>query len=250
MFMKLKCISCDAIARAIYHCSAVSPHLVDIELVKLGLHVRPDDLREHLQDRINRVAEQPYDAILLGYGLCGQATRGLTAAKIPLVIPKAHDCITLYLGSRDRYLMQHGKCPGTIWYTKDYIERSRNAKDTIYLGMEIETVPSTLYERYVRKYGKKKADYLMQIMHDWQKHYQRLVFIDQGMMDTAAEEIRAKADAKTRGWRFEKLTGDLDLIRRLVFAKWDDDFLVVKPGNQIAMAFGGEVMRSEAIPGV
>ena len=244
--MKLKCICCDAIARPVYHCAAVSPHQVDIELVKLGLHVKPKELKEQLQLKISAATAQSYDAILLGYGLCGQATRGLIAENIPLIIPKAHDCITLYLGSRDRYLTEHSKCPGTIWYTKDYMERSRNDKGTIYLGMDIETAPPSLYERYIEKYGQKKADYLMQIMGDWQKNYERLVFIDQGMMDTATEEASAKADAEKKGWRFEKLTGDLNLIRQLVFGDWNDDFLIVKPGEQIAMAFGKEVITSEA----
>lgn len=244
--MKFKCISCDAIARVVYHCAALSPHLVDVELVKLGLHVHPNELREQLQLKIDAVSKQPYDAILFGYGLCGQATKGLTARNIPLVIPKAHDCITLYLGSRDRYMDQHDKYPGTIWYTKDYIERSRSAKETVYLGMDMGTVPRKLYDRYIEKYGKKKADYLMQIMADWQKHYERLVFIDQGMMDTTAEESRAKADAKAKGWRFEKLEGDLDLIQRLVFGEWNNDFLIVRPGERITMAFGREVVASES----
>lgn len=242
--MKLKCISCDAIARAVYHCAAVSTHLLDIELVKLGLHIHPNDLRKQLQDIINVSAKQPYDAILLGYGLCGQATKGLIAPDIPMVIPKAHDCITLYLGSRDQYLKQHNKCPGTIWYTKDYIERSRNTKETVFLGMDINAAPPSLYERYIEKYGREKADYLMGIFSDWQKHYERLVFIDQGMMDTKAEEAKAKTEAKARGWRFEKLTGSLELIRRLIFGEWDDDFLIVKPGEQISMAFGQEVITS------
>jgi len=245
--MKLKCISCDAIARPVYYFGAISPHQVDIELVKLGLHVHPKELNEQIQEKIHIAATQPYDAILLGYGLCGQATKGLTAEKVPLVIPKAHDCITLYLGSRERYLKEHDKCPGTIWYTKDYLERSRNAEETIYLGIDLETVPTALYERYVEKYGQKKANYLMQIMSDWKKHYERLVFIDQGMMDTAAEEAKTAADAATKGWRFEKITGDLDLIRRLVFGEWGDDFLIVKPGEQITMAFGKEVITSEAL---
>jgi len=125
------------------------------------------------------------------------------------------------------------------------MERNKAAKETVYLGMEIETAPPKLYERYIKKYGREKADYLMQILSGWQKHYERLVFIDQGLMDTASEEIRARSDAEAKGWRFEKLAGDLDLIRRLVFGDWNDDFLIVKPGEQITMAFGRDVIISK-----
>ena len=60
----------------------------------------------------------------MGYGLCGQATAGLIARSIPIVIPHAHDCITLFLGSRDSYQYQFVNYPGTYWYAHDYIERS------------------------------------------------------------------------------------------------------------------------------
>ena len=41
--------------------------------------------------------------MVLAYGLCGGVTAGLHAGSITLVIPRAHDFITIFLGSRDRY---------------------------------------------------------------------------------------------------------------------------------------------------
>jgi hypothetical protein len=37
------------------------------------------------------------------YGLCNLALTSLRARAVPVVVPRAHDCITLYLGSRQRY---------------------------------------------------------------------------------------------------------------------------------------------------
>jgi hypothetical protein len=243
--MKIKCIGCDSLARIVYHCAAISPHRVDVELLRLGLHVQPKKLNIALQESIDEVPDQTYDAIVLGYGLCGQATKGIKARNTPLVIPKAHDCITLYLGSRDRYMDEHEKYPGTIWYTKDYVERSRDSKTSVYLGADFETNNPSMYEKYIERYGREKADYLMKIMGDWQKHYDRMVFIDQGIIDTSGEESKAKADAEAKGWRFEKMTGDLLLIRQLLFGEWNDDFLIAKPGDTITMAFGKEILTVE-----
>ena len=39
--MKLKCLSCEALTRMVYLCAAQSPHLVDVELVRIGLHNEP-----------------------------------------------------------------------------------------------------------------------------------------------------------------------------------------------------------------
>ncbi|HSW43038.1 MAG TPA: DUF1638 domain-containing protein, partial [Patescibacteria group bacterium] len=100
--MRLLALTCEVLARSVYLCAARSPHVVDVHLHRRGLHDDPPNLRALLQAEID-AAGTPYDAIVLAYGLCGAATAGLRAASIPLVVPRAHDCITLFLGSRDRY---------------------------------------------------------------------------------------------------------------------------------------------------
>ena len=87
-----------------------------------------------------------------------------------------------------------------------------------------------VYEEYVEKYGKENADYLMEVMGAWQAHYKRAAFIDMGVGDGSKIEQRARDDA-CRGWAFEKVTGDMVLVRRLVFGDWEKDFLVLQPGN-------------------
>ena len=98
--MKIFCLACEVLARPLYLCAAHSAHRVDIQLIQRGLHNQPANLRTVLQAAVDAASEKPYDAIALGYGLCGQATSGITARSKPLVIPRAHDCITLFLGSR------------------------------------------------------------------------------------------------------------------------------------------------------
>ena len=176
--MRLKCLACDVLARPLYLNAARSPHIVDIELFPRGLHNTPAILRSTLQDRIDAAAGQGYDAILMAYGLCGQATAGLVSQDIPVVVPRAHDCITIFLGSRALYAEQFEAFPGTYWYALDYMERDDGSGAS--LGSGMDTNPS-VYEEYVEKYGADNADYLMEVMGAWQAHYQRAAYIDMGV---------------------------------------------------------------------
>jgi hypothetical protein len=47
--MRLKCLACEALTRPVYLCAANSPHIVDVELYRIGLHQEPVDLRTRLQ---------------------------------------------------------------------------------------------------------------------------------------------------------------------------------------------------------
>jgi hypothetical protein len=105
------------------------------------------------------------------------------------------------------------------------------------------------YEKYVVKFGKDNADYLMEIMGAWQSHYNRAVYIEMGVADGAGIEARARAEADRRGWHFERVAGNVVLIRRLLGADWGegegDDFLVLQPGQRLGMAADERIMQAE-----
>jgi hypothetical protein len=245
--MKLRCITCDALSRPSYLCAAFSPHIVDIELLPRGLHNKPSDLRDFLQNRISESEKQDYDAIILVYGLCGQATAGLYADRIPFAIPRAHDCITLFLGRRERYSDQFEKYPGTYWYSHDYIERDDGTAGALSLGSSNLTNDlEDEYKTFISKYGQDNADYLMTIMGAWQKHYQRAVYIDMNIGDEQKIKDKAMAQATERGWAFEEISGDLALLRKLFSGAWmereDPDILIVHPGQSIRMTSDQNVL--------
>ena len=240
--MRLYCLACEVLARPLYLSAARSPHIVDIALFRRGLHNDPADLRAKLQTRVDEISADGYDAIVMGYGLCGQAVAGLTARQIPVIIPRAHDCITLFLGSRQRYNEQFENNPGTYWYTQDYIERNDGSGASLALGSGTEEQLQDVYQEYVAKYGRDNADYLMEVMGAWQAHYKRAALIDMGVGDIAAVENRARADAARRGWTFDRVAGDLVLIRRLLNGDWADDYLVLQPGQQVAMTYDDSVI--------
>jgi hypothetical protein len=261
--MRLLALTCEVLARSVYLCAARSPHVVDVQLNRRGLHDDPPNLREILQGEIDAVVAvgasgaataagapgAPYDAILLAYGLCGAATAGLRAGSIPLVVPRAHDCITLFLGSRDRYTAEFTGHPGTYWYVEDFVERSDEGGPFAGIGAVSDAEARATYEEYVAKYGEDNAAYLMEALGGWSSHYDRAAFVDMAVADArvaAAAEARARDDAERRGWTFEKLAGELILVRRLIDGDWGpEDFLVLKPGERLAMSYDEDVIRAE-----
>ncbi len=240
--MWLKCITCEVLACIVYASAAISPNIIDVTLVQRGLHNQPENLRQHLQSLIDTAENVKYDAVLLSYGLCGQATAGLHARTHPLVIPRAHDCITLFLGSRNRYTAQFNDHPGTYWYAQDYIERDDGSGSSLSLGSGLDTNIQTQYQEFVEKYGQDNADYLMEVMGAWQKHYQRAVFIDMGVSDGRIVEAQAQQESIRRGWTFEKIAGDISLVKKLLDGRWETDYLVVPPGQSVVMTYDEDVI--------
>ncbi len=266
--MRLLALTCEVLARSVYLCAARSPHVVDVHLNRRGLHDDPPNLRAILQGAIDAMdpggtagaagaagtraagaPAAPYDAIVLAYGLCGAATAGLRAGSIPLVVPRAHDCITLFLGSRDRYTAEFTGHPGTYWYVQDFVERSDDVGPFAGMGAVSDAAARATFEEYVAKYGEDNAAYLMEALGGWQSHYDRAAFVDMAIAAPGAAagvEAHVREDAERRGWAFEKLAGELILVRRLIDGDWDpEDFLVLEPGERLAMSYDEGVIRAE-----
>jgi hypothetical protein len=101
--------------RLVIACATVieemSPFLlqeVSSETLDFGLHLRPQELKRSLQEKIGQ-SSQHADVLLLGYGLCSMAVVGLRATTAHLVIPRVDDCIAIFLGSCDAYKEQARK---------------------------------------------------------------------------------------------------------------------------------------------
>jgi hypothetical protein len=245
--MKLLVIACDVVARPVYLCAARSPHVVDIVLFARGLHNEPVTLRDRLQAAID--ASPPgYDAIVLGYGLCGGATAGIVARDVPVVLPRAHDCITLFLGARERYEEQVRDTPATYWYVADQLERKDGYRPGGPLGLGIggdsDDDLEAIRADYVEKYGADNADYLMEVMGAWRTHYQRAAFVGLGVIDESSAEAYAREQADRRGWAFESIEGDMVLLRKLIDGNWEADMLTLRPGERLAMSYDADVVKA------
>ena len=240
--MHFRVISCEVLARQVYYVAALSPHTIDIELVSKGLHTDPEVLRAELQRLVN--GADGYDAILLGYGLCSNSIAGLVCAHTQMVAPRAHDCITFYLGSSDRYSEEFRANPGTYWYSADYIERGGDDGDRVSLGVSSdEEEMSQVYQEYVSKYGQDNADYLMEVMGAWKQHYSRAAYIDSTEMPLPDYSDDVRDIASRRGWEFDRMAGSLLIVRDLLEGRWDEErFLVVPPGHAIAPTYDQRII--------
>jgi hypothetical protein len=243
--MRLKLIACEIMYRELCAAIARSVNLVDVEFLPKGLHdIGQAGMSSRLAEVLASVDETKYEAILLGYALCSNGLVGLAARSIPLVVPRAHDCITLFLGSKERYLEYFQEHPGVYFKTSGWIERGEGLLQG---GQETTHSQSALRQSYddlVARYGEDNARFLFEELCNM-RHYSGLTYIDMGLEADDRFQRQSEAEAAARGWRYEKLLGDMRLLQGLLDGPWDDDrYLVVPPGKRIAASFDHQVIKS------
>ena len=226
--MRLQFIVCKVLQREAYLCAAHSNNIVDIVLMPQGLHNEPDKLRSEVQKMLNNTEDlqgRPYDASILGYGLCSNGIVGLQC-DIPLVIPRGHDCITLLLGSKKKYRDYFDSHRGIYWYSPGWIENNTQPGK--------ERYENTLKE-YQQKYGDENAEYLMEAEQGWMKEYSWATYVDWSMGDSQKYKDFTKECAQFMNWKYDELKGDPGLMQRLLNGDWKDtECLVLKPGQKVA----------------
>lgn len=227
---KYKLIACNVFQRELCAAIADSPNVIDPEFLELGLHENPETLRERLQERIDAASDE-YEAILLGYGLCGNGLAGIEARGFPLVLARAHDCCTILLGSRSEFMARFGDSLSASWSSAGYIERGQTyfrASDigrTTGLGLE--------YEELVAQYGEENARYVWDTMHPAMAE-REIRYIETPETANLGYESAMRERAAAEGKDFILLHGSSRLLRGLVNGGWsDDEYLVVPPGKRI-----------------
>ena len=238
--MAYKLISCDVFFREMCQVVSGARDRVDMHFLPKGLHDLPStDMRARLQAAVDDVDESDYEAVLLGYGLCNNGLHGVQARGIPLVLPRAHDCITLFFGSRQRYLDYFWKHPGVYFKTSGWIERGEAQGDLKQLSIEHLQGMDMTYEEMEEKYGEDNARYLYETLVESVRHtYRQFTFIEMGVEPDDRFERETERLADEKGWAYEKVRGNLSLFERLVNGEWnDEDFLVVRPGHRIVARY-------------
>ena len=206
-----------ACATVIEEMQPLLPEGIAYQVFDFGLHIDPAKLRRNLQQTIDAVNEQ-YDTIILGYGLCSQAIIGIRANGCRLVAPRVDDCIAIFLGSRTAYATQHRAEPGTYYLTKGWIE--------------VGDSPFSEYEQNVQRYGERRAKWIYRAMMG---NYKRLALINTGQYELEKYREYTQRTAKQFGLRYEEIEGSDTLVKKMLYGPWDDEFVVIEPGETFTL---------------
>lgn len=230
----------------IEHLAAECGNEISLHTLDAGLHARPNDLRLFVQGEIDKASrEGGFDAVILLYGLCGRGTAEIVSREIPVVIPRAHDCITLFLGSHEAYLKQFARNPGTFYHTLGWIEKKINPGNreasqfyTNYAKEGWEKHPD--YGTLRARFGAENAEHVVAFMERWRQHYSRAAYIDMGFPgeDELVEFTRQMAEVFD--WTHEVIPGDTEMLLRIFAGDWSDDRIFVLPPHSRSIATGDD----------
>ena len=244
--MRFHLISCEVFYREICHVMARSRHEVDLRFLPKGLHNYAGlSMRQRIQDCIDAGDARGYDAVLLGYGLCGLGLVGIQARSAPVVLPRAHDCITVLLGSRERYAEYALANPGTYYLSSGWIERNGSEEGERQLTPLLSTGPAVVYEDLVAKYGEDNAKFLWNELYGPAKHYGSISFISMGVEPTEHFRSLARRRAESWGVGYQELKGDMNILERLINGPWDGDFQVIRPGEALRPTYDDAIVGAE-----
>lgn len=204
----------------------------------MGLHDRPDQLRATLQQNLDAVdARDDIDAVVLAYGLCGRGTAGLRPVRHKLVISRAHDCITVFMGNKERYAEHQRRCPGCYYYAPGW-NRGRRVPGPEKLD--------SLRAELAQKFEADDVEFLIETEREQWAMHDTATFLDLGTSDADHEAGYAKNCAAWLGWKFERLRGDPTLLRDLLWGNWGAArFQIIEPGMQLGHSPDESIMRSE-----
>lgn len=178
-----------------------------------GLHERPQVLRDAI---LERLAGIPADCelVLLAMSYCGGALDGVGCETAALAVPRFDDCIRMLLslapGRRNE-----ADCR-SLYFTRQWLDSER------YILRDLE--------QYRRQYGEKRGEKIMRTML---ASYRQVRLIDTGAYDVAAYEDTAIADAKTLGLSYERQSGTIRVLEKLLRHEFDEEFCVAAPGEKL-----------------
>lgn len=232
---RLCVIACHVLWRELCHFASLSKNVFDMRFLEQGLHNTPVELRRRVQEAVDDAPEEA-DAIVFGYGLCSNGIEGVVARDKPIVVVRAHDCITFLLGSKERYREYFDRHPGTYWYSPGWIDTSTQPGKERY---------EQTRQHYIDTYGEENADYLMQAEQAWMTNYNNATYVDLGFGDPERYREYTRKCAEWLGWDCDMLEGNPRLVRDLLEGHWDDDrFLVVDPGHRIALTHDERIVTA------
>ncbi len=177
--------------------------------VESGLHLVTDSLRRRLQEELDRISDA--QRVLLAFGFCGNAVLGLKSGDHELVIPRADDCITLLLGSRENR-EQCSRQGGVYFLTRGWLEGEIN------IWKE--------YQAVLARFGQERTDRIYRRML---AHYKFLGLIDTGAYDLSSLLPSVREISDTLKLELIILEGTDRYLKRFLSGPWTSDHFIIIP---------------------
>lgn len=192
----------------------------DVVELDRRLHADPKQMRSSILETLSALPDY-YETVLVAMGFCGGSWDHIPLSR-RVVIPKVDDCITLLLHTDNT---AHGNLKQTgHMYFRDC--------DTGAYSIE------AMKEKLCRDYGTETGTAIFGM---WFEHYTNADIIDTGAYDCYSEAYVAQAQKNadlircTLGY----VEGSNVILEKLVSGRWDAQFLVLEPGQEMTEhAFG------------
>jgi hypothetical protein len=168
-----------------------------VRVLEVGLHIWPKKLREALLEASQEMS-QHVDALLLGYGLCGNALEApeelLSDIGVPVFIPMdadhpVDDCVGMLIGGRERYYAEQCKVAGTFFFTPGWSSHWRRLLDREMGGVNVD-IARRMFE-----------------------HYERALLISNPVMSDGDMQQEIEEFVEMFGFRIETCGGTLDILK-------------------------------------
>lgn len=181
--------------------------VVIVCILEFGLHRSRKVLRRALLKAVRDMSHH-IDAIMLGYGLCGNTLdhpEEILDVKIPFFIPMdgdhpVDDCVGLILGGRNRYYEEQCQVPGTFFITSGWACHWRQLldKNDLQTSDSMRTSLKRVFDRYTRCLLVKTS-----IMSEEEMRVQCRPFAD--LLDLRIETCSGTLEILEKTWQTTKM---------------------------------------------
>ena len=176
------------------------------------LHSVPKELHEYLQDMIDHFYN--VDKIVLCVSGCGGGTAGLRAASSELIVPRTRDCLDLLLSGGS--LSSLRRDISGVYFTESWMECTRES--------EIDL------DKLTEKMGREEAENFLRRLY---KTCNKFYIIDTGCYDVRAVEKYVAPLVEILSGTMTVLHGKYGILHKIAEGRFDDDFVVVPPGETV-----------------
>lgn len=247
---RFKILACKIFQRELAQVIPTCPNALDITFMRQDLHIYPGQLREALQREIDLIESgedlhtnqrgfEETEAILLGYGLCSNALVGIKSNRFPLVIPRAHDCVTHFMGSKERYAEYFDRVKGSFFYTRGWLD----------LGLDIGRADlERKRNEYMERFDgdEDTVEYLLEIDREMLKNYRYVTYITWPGLPNEGGVAAAREIASEAGLELLQYEGSDRLMRDFVNGNWnEEDFLILRPGQTLQPSYDSRIITGD-----